>query len=169
MKSSTVAPLPDTHNRVDAPKGSTKYEVALSPPKDLYLRMLITGSLKCTLPIIFIILSKPVSNSMDGQDETQEQFEQIAGGLLLYTFAFGCWGEILEKFEEAAGPVQRRQWRVYGLILLAALVCSPLFYGAFEVDWGTSLFDYGVTGKCSRWGSNPHPLNGHVGQLREED
>jgi len=149
MGSSTkVGPAPSSR-RVESPAENSSSVTGESPP-DLYARMLVTGCLKCTLPIVFIILSKPVSSWMDGSDETQEQFEQIAGGLLLYTFAFGCWGEIAEKFEEEAGPVHMRTWRIYAVILLLTLVFSPLFYGAFEVDWGTSLFDYGVTGNTAK-------------------
>ena len=69
---------------------------------------------------------------------------------MLYTFAFGCWGEISERFEEEAGPVHKITWRIYVLILLTSLVTAPMFYAAFEVEWGVSLFDYGVNGDTSK-------------------
>lgn len=112
----------------------------------LYGRMLLTGSLKCLLPIIFILMSKPVADGMAGSEKLQEAFEQIAGGLLIYTFAYGCWAEIVEQFEGEAGDVGGGKYYRYCLILLVMVLFSPLFYIVFEVETGQSLFDFGLTG-----------------------
>jgi len=112
----------------------------------LYGRMLCTGCFKCILPILFILLSEPVAEALQGSDEIQEAFEQIAGGLLLYTFAYGCWAEIAEQFEHAAGEVGGRRFYLYAGLLLLTMFLGPLFYVMFELDGGDTVFDHGVTG-----------------------
>uniref|UniRef100_A0A7S2MXR9 Uncharacterized protein n=1 Tax=Haptolina brevifila TaxID=156173 RepID=A0A7S2MXR9_9EUKA len=123
-------------------------QVAVTGPA-LYGRMLLTGCCKCILPIAFILMSKPVAESMGGKDEMQEQLEQIAGGLLIYTFAYGCWGEIMEQFEKSAGDVGGQQWWVYALAITITLLFSPLFYIVFEnQNPSVPIFDFGVTGSA---------------------
>ena len=60
-----------SNTRVESPGKKEEEQEPWPPisPPDLYMRMLLTGCLKCTLPIVFIFLSKPVSNAMSGASQ----------------------------------------------------------------------------------------------------
>ena len=112
-----VVPEPEEKKKGEVVPDPSEPEHAVTG-RALYGRMLCTGCFKCILPIAFILLSKPVSDAMQGADETQEAFEQVAGGLLLYTFAYGCWAEISERFEHECGEV--------GASTLLCICCAVL-------------------------------------------
>ena len=110
-----VVPEPEEKKKGEVVPDPSEPEHAVTG-RALYGRMLCTGCFKCILPIAFILLSKPVSDAMQGADETQEAFEQVAGGLLLYTFAYGCWAEISERFEHECGEVGGRRYYAYAAV-----------------------------------------------------
>lgn len=64
------------------------------------LRMWQTGCMKCGLPIGFIYLAMWAPT----RGTVQEQIAQIAGGLLLYTWAFGCMAPIQDKINQLVLP-----------------------------------------------------------------
>ena len=67
MGGGTKVDVEPSNTRVEPPaKAEEKEPWPPDSPPDLYTRMLLTGCLKCTLPIVFIFMSKPVSNAMAG-------------------------------------------------------------------------------------------------------
>ena len=63
---------------------------------DVLSRMWQTGVLKCLMPIAFIFMAQLAP----AEGVVQEQLQQLAGGLLLYTYFFGCLKPIQEKINE---------------------------------------------------------------------
>ena len=66
----------------------------------VFWKMFQTGVLKCIMPVLFIFMAQWAPS--DGA--AQEIVAQIAGGLLLYTWAFGCLAPIHQKIDELVLP-----------------------------------------------------------------
>ena len=62
--------------------------------------MFQTGVLKCCLPMAITYLAQLAPS----EGVAQEKLAQIAGGLLLYTWAFGCLAPIQDKIKALVLP-----------------------------------------------------------------
>jgi hypothetical protein len=82
-----------------------------------FARMFQTGVLKCCLPMAFTYLAQLAPS----EGVAQEKLAQIAGGLLLYTWAFGCPDPGQDQGARAPGRRSRRGGVRVGLGRIVAL------------------------------------------------
>jgi hypothetical protein len=119
----------------------------------------VVGLNKCITPASLLLMSL-VFLGIDLSTEVQHIFEQIAGGLLVYTWGVKCMAPIQDAFQAAAAEtrVANRTAALIGLAITVFFVFASLFYIATsgdEIDG--SIFMHGVmededTQQCSESG-----------------
>lgn len=112
------------------------------------------GLFKCITPAVLIVAGA-IFLAIDVSETTQDCFEQVAGGLLIYTWGAKCMVPVQEAFADAAKTSKwgksKAMVALMGISLTLAVILGPLFYLGTEghdfskVDGG--IMFYGVMEK----------------------
>lgn len=121
---------------------SSGEEEAPEPDSPEYFKYLtkaifMVGCNKCITPSI-LILAGAFFLAVDVSETAQDCLEQMAGGLLIYTWGAKCMVPIQESFQAAFVESKEMRAKGKGLLalvgfsLLGAIILAPLFYLATE-------------------------------------
>jgi len=138
--------------------GHPKYFVYLS--KAIFL----VGLNKCITPSV-LIMAGVIFIFIDVDDRTQDCLEQIAGGLLIYTWGVKCMTPIQESFASAFAKSSTQMVAFMGSTVMLAIILAPLFYLATEghdfstVDGGILFFGTVELGQAVQCTDEGMPIN----------
>lgn len=160
-----VAPEPGSE-ALETPEPALEAPEPGSPGYFRYLTKAIfaVGLFKCVTPSL-LILAGAVFLAFDVPAPTQDCLEQIAGGLLIYTWGAKCMVPIQESFQEAAKGKGKGLLAFMGLSLSIAIILAPLFYLATEghdfskIPGGIMMFGITTEEEKTQCSADGKPLN----------
>merc|ERR1719507_1647996 len=138
--------------------GHPKYFVYLS--KAIFL----VGLNKCITPSVLILMGV-VFIFINVDDRTQDCLEQVAGGLLIYTWGVKCMGPIQESFATAVEGSSKQLIALMGSTIMIVIILAPLFYLSTEghdfstVDGGILFFGVMGSGQAVQCTDEGLPIN----------